>query len=58
MVLAAQGAVTLHTTKYPLEDFQRALDDLDDGAIGAGRSSSPDRRRHHAPAPPTDHRCT
>jgi len=33
MVLAAQGAVTLHTTKYPLEDFQRALDDLDNGAI-------------------------
>lgn len=33
MVLAAQGAVTLHTTTYPLEDFQRALDDLDNGAV-------------------------
>ncbi|NPC97794.1 NAD(P)-dependent alcohol dehydrogenase [Nocardioides sp. zg-DK7169] len=33
MTLAAQGAVTLHTTKYPLEDFQRALDDLDAGAV-------------------------
>ncbi|MQW76693.1 alcohol dehydrogenase catalytic domain-containing protein [Nocardioides sp. dk4132] len=33
MVLAAQGAVTLHTTKYPLEDFQRALDDLDNGLV-------------------------
>ncbi|GHF29194.1 alcohol dehydrogenase [Amycolatopsis deserti] len=32
MVLAAQGKVRLHTTKYPLERFQDALDDL-----GAGR---------------------
>ncbi|MDQ0380911.1 NAD(P)-dependent alcohol dehydrogenase [Amycolatopsis thermophila] len=32
MVLAAQGRVRLHTTKYPLEGFQDALDDL-----GAGR---------------------
>ncbi|WP_162830687.1 zinc-binding dehydrogenase, partial [Amycolatopsis thermalba] len=32
MVLAAQGRVRLHTTKYPLERFQDALDDL-----GAGR---------------------
>jgi len=33
MVLAAQGKVTLHTTKYPLEDFQRAIDDLDNGRV-------------------------
>lgn len=32
MVLAARGAVTLHTVKYPLDDFQKAIDDL-----GAGR---------------------
>jgi NAD+-dependent secondary alcohol dehydrogenase Adh1 len=33
MALAARGAVTLHTAKYPLEDFQRAIDDLDNGRI-------------------------
>jgi NAD+-dependent secondary alcohol dehydrogenase Adh1 len=33
MVLAAQGSVTLHTTKYPLADFQQALDDLDAGLV-------------------------
>ncbi|HCA87259.1 MAG TPA: alcohol dehydrogenase [Streptomyces sp.] len=33
MVLAAQGRVRLHTTKYPLERFQDALDDLDAGRI-------------------------
>lgn len=33
MVLAAQGKVTLHTSKYPLEDFQRAIDDLDAGLV-------------------------
>ena len=33
MVLAAQGKVTLHTTKYPLEEFQQALDDLDAGKV-------------------------
>lgn len=33
MVLAAQGLVTLHTTKYALEDFQQALDDLDAGLV-------------------------
>ncbi|RDH77484.1 NAD(P)-dependent alcohol dehydrogenase [Mycolicibacterium moriokaense] len=33
MALAAQGKVTLHTTKYPLDDFQRALDDLDAGRV-------------------------
>ncbi|MFD3481752.1 NAD(P)-dependent alcohol dehydrogenase [Streptomyces sp. NPDC058665] len=32
MVLAARGRVRLHTTKYPLDRFQDALDDL-----GAGR---------------------
>ncbi|MGF7121817.1 NAD(P)-dependent alcohol dehydrogenase [Rhodococcus sp. TAF43] len=33
MTLAAQGKVTLHTTEYPLEDFQQALDDLDAGRV-------------------------
>ena len=33
MTLAAQGKVTLHTTKYRLEDFQQALDDLDAGRV-------------------------
>lgn len=33
MVLAAQGSVKLHTTKYALEDFQQALDDLDNGLV-------------------------
>jgi NAD+-dependent secondary alcohol dehydrogenase Adh1 len=33
MVLAAQGRVKLHTARYPLEDFQNALADLDAGRI-------------------------
>lgn len=33
MVLAARGAVMLHTTTYPLENFQQALDDLDNGLV-------------------------
>lgn len=33
MVLAAQGKVTLHTTKYSLDDFQTAIDDLDAGRV-------------------------
>jgi NAD+-dependent secondary alcohol dehydrogenase Adh1 len=33
MVLAAQGRVTLHTTKYPLDEFQTAIDDLDAGRV-------------------------
>ncbi|ROS43945.1 NAD(P)-dependent alcohol dehydrogenase [Amycolatopsis thermoflava] len=33
MVLAAQSKVRLHTTKYPLERFQDAIDDLDAGRI-------------------------
>jgi NAD+-dependent secondary alcohol dehydrogenase Adh1 len=33
MVLAAQGKVRLHTTKYQLDDFQQALDDLDAGLV-------------------------
>ncbi|WP_237089606.1 NAD(P)-dependent alcohol dehydrogenase [Nocardioides dokdonensis] len=33
MVLAARGDVRLHTTTYPLADFQRALDDLDNGRV-------------------------
>ncbi len=33
MVLAAQGKVKLHTQKYALTDFARALDDLDHGKV-------------------------
>ncbi|RSM55870.1 alcohol dehydrogenase [Actinoplanes sp. ATCC 53533] len=33
MVLTAQGKVTLHTTRYALSDFAKALDDLDRGAV-------------------------
>jgi NAD+-dependent secondary alcohol dehydrogenase Adh1 len=33
MILAAHGQVTLHTSKYPLADFQQALDDLDAGRV-------------------------
>lgn len=33
MVLAAQGKVTLHTTKYPLAEFQTAIDDLEAGTV-------------------------
>jgi NAD+-dependent secondary alcohol dehydrogenase Adh1 len=33
MELAARGKVALHTTKYPLEEFQQALDDLDRGLV-------------------------
>ncbi|NMO01412.1 NAD(P)-dependent alcohol dehydrogenase [Gordonia sp. TBRC 11910] len=33
MTLAAQGKVTLHTTKYPLDDFAKALADLDAGRV-------------------------
>ncbi|GAB6903218.1 NAD(P)-dependent alcohol dehydrogenase [Kineosporia succinea] len=33
MALAAQGRVTLHTAKYPLDEFQRAVDDLDAGRL-------------------------
>src|SRR5690242_302226 len=33
MALAAQGKVTLHTTTYALDDFQSAIDDLDNGRV-------------------------
>ncbi len=33
MVLAAQGKVSLHTSTYPLIDFSKALDDLDNGQV-------------------------
>jgi NAD+-dependent secondary alcohol dehydrogenase Adh1 len=33
MALAARGAVTLHTTKYALDDYQKAIDDLDAGRV-------------------------
>jgi NAD+-dependent secondary alcohol dehydrogenase Adh1 len=33
MALAARGLVTLHTAQYPLDDFQRAIDDLDAGRV-------------------------
>jgi NAD+-dependent secondary alcohol dehydrogenase Adh1 len=33
MVLAARGDVRLHTTTYPLDHFQSAIDDLDAGQV-------------------------
>ena len=33
MTLAAQGKVKLHTTKYKLTDFQKAIDDLSAGKV-------------------------
>jgi NAD+-dependent secondary alcohol dehydrogenase Adh1 len=33
MALAAQGKVALHTSKYPLDEFQSAIDDLDAGRV-------------------------
>ena len=33
MILAAQGKVKLHTAKYKLDDFQKAIDDLSDGKV-------------------------
>ncbi|GAA5159096.1 NAD(P)-dependent alcohol dehydrogenase [Ornithinimicrobium tianjinense] len=33
MTLAAEGKVTLHTQRYALDDFARALDDLDHGLV-------------------------
>ncbi|GAA1904628.1 NAD(P)-dependent alcohol dehydrogenase [Lapillicoccus jejuensis] len=33
MALAATGAVTLHTQKYALDDFQQAITDLDNGQV-------------------------
>jgi NAD+-dependent secondary alcohol dehydrogenase Adh1 len=33
MVLAARGKVKLHTQKYALDDFQKAIDDLDHGRV-------------------------
>jgi NAD+-dependent secondary alcohol dehydrogenase Adh1 len=33
MVLAARGKVHLHTVTYPLDQFDRALDDLDHGRV-------------------------
>jgi NAD+-dependent secondary alcohol dehydrogenase Adh1 len=33
MALAAQGRVTLHTAKYPLDRFQTAIDDLSAGHV-------------------------
>lgn len=33
MVLAAQGKVVLHTTKYKMADFQKAIDDLIAGKV-------------------------
>lgn len=33
MALAARGAVTLHTQKYALDDFQKAISDLDAGKV-------------------------
>lgn len=33
MALAARGLVTLHTSRYALDDFQSAIDDLDAGRV-------------------------
>ena len=33
MTLASQGKVVLHTTKYKLDDFQKAIDDLSGGRV-------------------------
>ena len=33
MTLAAQGKVKLHTAKYKLDDFQKAIDDLSAGTV-------------------------
>ena len=33
MTLAAQGKVKLHTSKYKLDDFQKAIDDLSAGKV-------------------------
>ncbi len=33
MTLAAQGKVKLHTAKYKLDDFQKAIDDLSAGKV-------------------------
>jgi NAD+-dependent secondary alcohol dehydrogenase Adh1 len=33
MSLAADGKVTLHTSKYALDDYQQAIDDLDAGRV-------------------------
>ena len=33
MALAARDAVRLHTVKYPLDDFQKAISDLDAGKV-------------------------
>jgi NAD+-dependent secondary alcohol dehydrogenase Adh1 len=33
MALAAQGKVALHTSKYSLDEFQSAIDDLDAGRV-------------------------
>ena len=33
MILAAQGKVKLHTSKYKLDDFQKAIDDLSAGKV-------------------------
>ncbi|MFE8886850.1 NAD(P)-dependent alcohol dehydrogenase [Pseudarthrobacter enclensis] len=33
MALAARGAVTLHTQKYKLDDFEQAISDLDSGKV-------------------------
>jgi NAD+-dependent secondary alcohol dehydrogenase Adh1 len=33
MTLNAEGRVKLHTQRYPLDDVNRAIDDLDHGRI-------------------------
>lgn len=43
MTFAAQGKVRLHTSGYPLERFQDAIDDLEAGRAAAAPFSSPDK---------------
>ena len=55
MALAAAGAVTLHTQKYALDDFQQAVGDLDSGNVrgrailAARRPASFDPAERHHP---------
>ena len=47
MILAAQGKVKLHTSKYKLTDFQKAIDDLSAGKV-RGRAILVRRRRSNS----------
>ena len=45
MTLTAQGKVTLHTTTYPLDAINDAMDDLDNGRLQGRGILVPPRRR-------------